>query len=111
MVYGPWGGEGQPQTQAAFFPRHVLQGMGLQEAVCAPRWLLGRTWGQTSDSLKLENRFSEETAQALRAMGHEVEWLPGLSEATGHAGAIVRHANGMLEGAFDPRSNGSAAGF
>jgi gamma-glutamyltranspeptidase/glutathione hydrolase len=40
-----------------------------------------------------------------------VEWLPGLSEATGHAGAIVRHPNGMLEGAFDPRSNGSAAGF
>jgi gamma-glutamyltranspeptidase/glutathione hydrolase len=29
----------------------------------------------------------------------------------GHAGAIVRHPNGLFEGAFDPRSNGAAAGF
>jgi len=37
--------------------------------------------------------------------------LPDFSESVGHAGAIVRHTNGMLEGAFDPRSNGSALGF
>jgi gamma-glutamyltranspeptidase/glutathione hydrolase len=54
-----------------------MQNMPLQEAVCAPRWLLGRTWGQTSDSLKLEGRFSEATYQALRDLGHDVEWLPG----------------------------------
>ena len=29
----------------------------------------------------------------------------------GHAGAIVRHPNGLFEGAFDPRSNGAAASF
>jgi len=50
-------------------------------------------------------------AQRLRDRGHEVEMLTDYSEAVGHAGAIVRHNNGMLEGAFDPRSNGSAAGF
>lgn len=111
MVYGSMGGDGQPQTQAAIFTRHVVQGMPLQQSVSAPRWLLGRTWGQASDSLKLENRFSPETFAALRALGHEVESLPDFSEAVGHAGAIVRHTNGMLEGAWDPRSNGSAAGF
>lgn len=111
MVYGTMGGDGQPQTQAAIFTRHVIQGMPLQEAVAAPRWLLGRTWGQSTDSLKLEGRFSEATFTALREKGHDVEWLPGMSEAMGHAGAIVRHPNGMLEGAYDPRSNGSAAGF
>ncbi|MBD8164465.1 gamma-glutamyltransferase family protein [Erwinia persicina] len=111
MVYGSMGGDGQPQTQAAIFTRHVVQGMGLQQAVSAPRWLLGRTWGQASDSLKLEGRFSADTVATLRALGHEVELLPDYSEAVGHAGAIVRHINGMLEGAFDPRSNGSAAGF
>lgn len=111
MVYGTMGGDGQPQTQAAIFTRHVIQNMPLQEAVCAPRWLLGRTWGQSTDSLKLEGRFSEATFNALREKGHDVEWLPGMSEVMGHAGAIVRHPNGMLEGAFDPRSNGSAAGF
>jgi gamma-glutamyltranspeptidase len=111
MVYGSMGGDGQPQTQAAIFTRHVVQGMPLQEAVSAPRWLLGRTWGQASDSLKLEGRFSEQTFATLRSLGHEVEALPDFSEAVGHAGAIVRHTNGMLEGAYDPRSNGSAAGF
>lgn len=111
LVYGTMGGDGQPQTQAAIFTRHVIQNMPLQQAVCAPRWLLGRTWGSASESLKLESGFSEETFNTLRDMGHDVEWLPGLSEATGHAGAIVRHPGGMLEGAFDPRSNGSAAGF
>ncbi|KMV36449.1 gamma-glutamyltransferase family protein [Franconibacter pulveris] len=111
LVYGSMGGDGQPQTQAAIFTRHVIQGMGLQQAVSAPRWLLGRTWGQASDSLKLEGRFSAQTFQRLRELGHEVEALPDFSEAVGHAGAIVRHTNGMLEGAFDPRSNGSAAGF
>ncbi|MDN4629418.1 MULTISPECIES: gamma-glutamyltransferase family protein [unclassified Erwinia] len=111
MVYGSMGGDGQPQTQAAIFTRHVVQGMPLQQCVSAPRWLLGRTWGQASDSLKLEGRFSAATFTRLRELGHEVEALEDFSEAVGHAGAIVRHTNGMLEGASDPRSNGSAAGF
>ncbi|MDZ7279387.1 gamma-glutamyltransferase [Pantoea eucrina] len=111
MVYGSMGGDGQPQTQAAIFTRYGLQGMPLQQAISAPRWLLGRTWGQATDSLKLEARISPDTVAQLRALGHDVELLPDFSEVVGHAGAIVRHNNGMLEGAFDPRSNGSAAGF
>ncbi|MDR3432193.1 MAG: gamma-glutamyltransferase family protein [Rouxiella aceris] len=111
MVYGSMGGDGQPQTQAAVFIRHVVQGQTLQTAISGPRWLLGRTWGQSSDSLKLEARFSHATLAGLRQRGHEVEMLPEFSEAVGHAGAIVRHTNGMFEGASDPRSNGSAAGF
>ncbi|MCX8959233.1 gamma-glutamyltransferase family protein [Erwinia psidii] len=111
LVYGSMGGDGQPQTQAAIFTRHVVQGMPLQQSISAPRWLLGRTWGQSSDTLKLEARFAPEIFQQLRALGHEVEALPAFSEAVGHAGAIIRHTNGMLEGACDPRSNGSAAGF
>ncbi|WP_033570583.1 gamma-glutamyltransferase family protein [Dickeya undicola] len=111
MVYGSMGGDGQPQTQAALFIRHVVQGVPLQQAITAPRWLLGRTWGQSSDTLKLEDRFTPATVEALRTLGHDVELLTGFNETVGHAGAIIRHANGMLEGASDPRSNGSAAGF
>ena len=57
MPYGTMGGEGQPQTQAAVFTRYARFGQPLQQAVSAPRWLLGRTWGDVSTSLKLENRF------------------------------------------------------
>lgn len=89
----------------------MVQGVPLQESVTRPRWLLGRTWGQTSDTLKLEGRFSSHTLARLNALGHDVEIYPDFSEVMGHAGAIVRHADGLFEGAFDPRSNGSAAGF
>lgn len=111
MVYGSMGGDGQPQTQAALFTRYALQGVPLQQSIAQPRWLLGRTWGQTSDSLKIESRLAPDTIARLQDLGHSVELLPEFSEAVGHAGAVVRHPNGLLEGAFDPRSNGSAAGF
>jgi gamma-glutamyltranspeptidase len=111
MVYGNMGGDGQPQSQAAVFTRHAVFGQPLQTAISAPRWLLGRTWGESSDSLKLESRFSAETVQALRTRGHEVDVLGAFDAAFGHAGAIVRHPDGMLEGASDPRSDGVVAGF
>ncbi|EIW9174814.1 oxamate amidohydrolase, partial [Klebsiella pneumoniae] len=111
MVYGSMGGDGQPQTQAALFTRYILQGAPLQESISRPRWLLGRTWGQSSESLKLEGRFAPACIARLRELGHEVEVLADFSEAMGHAGAIVRHPNGLLEGATDPRSNGAAAGY
>jgi gamma-glutamyltranspeptidase len=82
-----------------------------QEAVSAPRWLLGRTWGQTSDTLKLESRFPAEVVRQLKDCGHEVEVLQAWDETMGHAGAIVRHANGVLEGGADPRSDGAVAAY
>jgi gamma-glutamyltranspeptidase/glutathione hydrolase len=111
MVYGTMGGDGQPQTQAAVFTRYALFGLGLQQAVTAPRWLLGRTWGQASESLKLESRFPQDTIDGLRARGHDVDVIADFDEMVGHAGAIVRLPSGVFEGASDPRSNGIAAGF
>ena len=111
MVYGNMGGDGQPQSQSAVFTRSVTLGLDPQAAISAPRWLLGRTWGQTSDSLKLESRFPQATVDALRARGHEVELLADFDETVGHAGCLFRHADGSLEGGFDPRSDGSVAAF
>jgi gamma-glutamyltranspeptidase/glutathione hydrolase len=111
MAYGTMGGEGQPQTQAAIFSRYARFGVPLQQAVTAPRWLLGRTWGEDSTSLKLEDRFAPETVRALKAAGHQVEMMPAFTPVMGHAGAIVRHAFGLLEGASDPRSDGMVAAW
>jgi hypothetical protein len=96
MAYGTMGGEGQPQTQAAVFSRHVWHGMDLQDAISAPRWLLGRTWGEDSTTLKIEDGFAPEIYAALAAAGHQVERVGPLTAMMGHAGAIVRHADGRL---------------
>jgi len=109
MVYGTMGGEGQPQTQAALFSRYARFGMPLQEAISRPRWLLGRTWGQQSTSLKMEDGFAPELYRALAEAGHDVEQVGPLTSMMGHAHAIVRHPDGRLDGAVDPRSDGRVA--
>jgi gamma-glutamyltranspeptidase/glutathione hydrolase len=111
MVYGNMGGDGQPQTQSAVFTRCAVFGMSPQAAIAAPRWLLGRTWGQTSDTLKLESRFPPAVIDELRARGHDVEVLGAYDEAVGHAGAVLRDASGMLQGGSDPRSDGGVAAW
>lgn len=111
MAYGTMGGEGQPQTQAAVFTRHVFYGEPLGEAIAAPRWLLGRTWGSVHTNLRLESRFDESVIAALKAAGHDVEVLSdAFSDTMGHAGAVVLHPKGGVEGAHDPRADGGAGG-
>jgi len=111
MAYGTMGGEGQPQTQAALFSRYAMFGQDLQAAISAPRWLLGRTWGEQSTSLKLEDGFDEALYAQLSEAGHEVERVGPLTATMGHAGAIVRLPGGTFEGASDPRSDGAAVGW
>jgi gamma-glutamyltranspeptidase/glutathione hydrolase len=111
MVYGAMGGEGQPQTQAAVFTRYAMLGAELQHAITAPRWVLSRTWGDARTDLRLENRFPPALIEALRAAGHEVNTVDAFDEVMGHAGAIVLHDSGLMEGATDPRSCGAVAAF
>jgi oxamate amidohydrolase len=111
LAYGTMGGDGQPQTQCAIFTRIANFGLNPQAAVSAPRWLLGRTWGQTSDTLKVEARFPGAVLMALGKLGHDIEVLQDYDETMGHAGVIVRHANGVLEGGADPRSDGVVAAY
>ena len=111
LVYGSMGGDGQPQFQSAVFSRIATFGWDAQRAVDAPRWLLGRSWGLSSETLKLEGRFPEETCATLQRLGHDVERLADYDEAVGHAGAIVRAPDGALDAASDPRSDGAAAAW
>ncbi|TPW30493.1 gamma-glutamyltransferase family protein [Martelella alba] len=108
MAYGTMGGEGQPQTQSAVFTRHIVYGMDLQQAITAPRWLLGRTWGEETTTLKLEDRFDPALVQALKDAGHDVEMIAPFSDTAGHAGAVVLHPGGLMEAATDPRADGAA---
>jgi oxamate amidohydrolase len=108
-VYGTMGGEGQPQTQAALVTRLVDRGYGLQEAIEAPRWLLGRTWGDDTRALRMESRFDGGVAATLGSRGHEVKIVESWSDLMGHAQAVGLGAE--LTGASDPRADGGAAGI
>jgi gamma-glutamyltranspeptidase/glutathione hydrolase len=112
LAYGSMGGEGQPQTQAAMVTRMVDFGFDVQQAIEAPRWLMGRTWGMQSSNLWLESRISDEVSRDLTLRGHPVEMLANWSPLVGHAQAIlVNRETGFLEGGADPRGDGAALGF
>ena len=112
LVYGTMGGEGQPQTQAALVTRIVDYGMSVQEAIEAPRWLYGRTWGASSNSLKIENRITEEVRGKLEILGHELEVLEDFTDTMGHAGAIlIDQQTNVKFGGADPRGDGVAIGY
>ena len=109
MPYGSMGGDGQPQFQSAVFTRHARFGMELGDAIDAPRWRLGRSWGGDDVGVMMENRFDPDLVAALERAGHRVALLPdAYDEALGHAGAILRRPDGRLFGASDPRSDGAA---
>jgi gamma-glutamyltranspeptidase len=111
MAYGTMGGDGQPQSQAAVFTRHVTFRQPLEAALDAPRWLLGRTWGSSVTNLRLEGRFDEDLIDRLMSAGHDVQVLDkAYSNTMGHAGTVILHPDGTLEGGHDPRADGGAAG-
>ncbi|APZ44185.1 gamma-glutamyltransferase family protein [Acidihalobacter ferrooxydans] len=113
LVYGTMGGDGQPQTQAAILTRVLEFGLSPAAAIAAPRWVYGRTWGESSAGLRLEKRFDRAVFDALARRGHAVSWVPRFSDFMGHAGMLRlnREAGRLrLEAAADPRSDGAALG-
>ena len=111
MGFGGMSGEHQPQSQAALYARYARFGEGLQAAVSAPRWYLGRRHGGGGATLKIENRLAPETIAALGHSGHQIDLTEPFSDAMGHAGAIVHAPTSTLEGATDPRSDGIVAAW
>jgi oxamate amidohydrolase len=111
LCYGAMGGDGQPQTQAAIFTRYGIFGQPLQQALTAPRWVVGRTWGEERTGLRIESRFDPALVEALRKAGHEVDVVGPFMDVMGHAGAVVRYPSGIIEGASDPRSDGVVGAF
>ena len=111
LVYGTMGGEGQPQTQAAIVTRIVDFGMSPQDAINAPRWLHGRTWGAATNDLKIEGRVPKQVTNELKKRGHPVNVVEDYTDTMGHAGAIwIDPVSGVRFGATDPRGDGLAAG-
>lgn len=111
LLYGTQGADGQPQTLAAVLTRLIDYGMDPLTALGRPRFLLGKTFSDSRDSLKLEQDAGASVFTALAARGHEMSALPPQSQLAGHPGAIRIGAQGQMSGAHDPRSDGRALGL
>ncbi|SCZ84236.1 gamma-glutamyltransferase [Nitrosomonas mobilis] len=112
LAYGTMGGEGQPQTQAAILTRILDFNFNVQQAIEAPRWLMGRTWGMATRDLFLESRISDEIVRELKLRSHPTKMVAQWESTLGHAQVIrINHESGFYEGGADPRGDGAAMGF
>lgn len=111
ILYGTQGADGQPQTLAAVLTRLIDYRMDPLTALAKPRFLLGKTFSDTRDSLKLEKDAGQEVFVELGRRGHEMSEIAAQSPLAGHPGAIViDYQSKKITGAHDPRSDGRALG-
>lgn len=102
LLYGTQGADGQPQTLAMLLTRLIDYARSPKEALAAGRFLLGRTFSDSQDNLKLEDQFTPTVIDELSRRGHEVALLTPWSPLAGQAG-VIRIDNGVPQGAHDPR--------
>lgn len=102
FVYGTQGADGQPQTLAMVLTRMIDFGQSPPEALAGPRFLLGRTFSDSRDSLKLEMDVDASTRAELAARGHEISVIAAQSPMAGLAG-VVRCRDGHSDAWHDPR--------
>jgi gamma-glutamyltranspeptidase/glutathione hydrolase len=105
MSFGVMGGSMQAQGHVQVLLDLLVFGMGLQEAVDAPRW-------RHFDGLRigLEPAVPDSVRRALAGKGHEIIDDSKLIGAFGGAQAIRRLPRGW-EAASDPRKDGEAVGY
>nr|WP_236961035.1 gamma-glutamyltransferase family protein [Methylobacterium durans] len=111
LLYGTQGADGQPQTLAAVLTRLIDYKLDPLTALTRPRFLLGKTFSDSRDSLKLELDAGQDVFAELAARGHEISPIPAQSPLAGHPGAIRIESDGSIVGAHDPRSDGLALGL
>ena len=116
MIYGTPGGEGVGQTTFQALLNVVDFGMGIQEAIEAPR---GRIYAnpdfynpEAKILVRMESRILEEVVKELETKGHEIKMYGEFTSSAGGMQAIlVDQEYGTWTGAGDPRRGGYAVGY
>jgi gamma-glutamyltranspeptidase/glutathione hydrolase len=110
LSYGVMGGDVQPQGHAQVLLNLVDRGLGLQQAIDAPRvrYISGR-------GVMMEDELTAPVIDALVARGHQrVLPGPGLTHRTlmgGGQAILIDPATGALLGGSDVRKDGMALGY
>jgi len=107
LACGTPGGDQQDQWQTAFLIRHLVHGMGLQEAIEAPAFH-SEHWPNSfyprhasPGRLVVEGRFGEDVCADLRQRGHDLTVGDDWSE--GRLTAAARDPDGRVRAAANPR--------
>ncbi|MBI3492948.1 MAG: gamma-glutamyltransferase [Acidobacteria bacterium] len=115
FVFGSPGGETIGQTEFQMLVNLIDFDLPVQQAIEAPRFVVDArpNFYKPGAALRvqIENRASPETIQALKAMGHDVQVLPGWG-SLGHMQAIrVDLKTGTMMAGGDPRRTAYAMGY
>ncbi len=102
-VFGVMGGGYQPTGHARMLTNWVDYGLGLQEALDAPRVFAD---GAT---VQVERGYGPAVAQDLAALGPQV--ATPVTPLGGAQAIRIDATSGLLEGASDPRKDGCALGY
>jgi gamma-glutamyltranspeptidase / glutathione hydrolase len=105
LALGTPGSYGICQTQVQALVQHVDFGLGIQDAIEAPR---ARLWD--GRRVQVESRISPDVITSLCERGHAAEataaWTPGVG---GMHGIAIDPATGVMTGGCDPRRDGFVA--
>jgi gamma-glutamyltranspeptidase/glutathione hydrolase len=102
LVLGTPGSYGISQTQTQVMVQHIDYGLGLQDAIEAPR---ARLWD--GRRIQIEARLPAPTLEALRDRGHATEPALAWTMLVGGMHGIARDPKtGVLTGGCDPRRDG-----
>lgn len=107
-VAGSMGGYGQPQINAQTVTRVFLLGTDPEEAIRAPRWIVGGIEpGNDEAYVHAEAGVPVRTVERFAEAGFDVEMAAPGAEDVGHA-HLIRVGTGGLEAGSDPRADGGA---
>ena len=102
LLLGTMGGDAQPQIHVQLLARLLDEGLDLDTALDAPRFVVDVADG----GVALEERTPAQLVEGLRARGHRVSRLPDRTAATGHAHLLALGPQGPAA-ATDPRTEGA----
>lgn len=80
----------QPQGHVQVFLNMLAFGMGVQEALDAPRVSIGRNYDPRVAGVSLEEGVEEDAVEGLRARGHEVRVVGGYERCMFGRGQVIR---------------------
>jgi gamma-glutamyltranspeptidase/glutathione hydrolase len=103
MPYGVMGGHYQPMGQTTFLANHFEYGLGVQEAIDAPRLF------PLGGKVQVERGIPTSVIDRLNRLGHVCELID--KPHGGGQAILIDRARGCLIGGSDPRKDGCAMGY